>query len=238
MNSSVRELLAHPFNPIPAIQLEKDFASVLPAREREQANDAARFFLERLREALIEIKKLHDILELMFLLEGNRTRTEISETLKRIENLIGNMPGKQQSIVYLHDDKERVEISSENGENPFFTGGAVPPNHFVGRKSTLALIRSRLGGKSLQSVSIVGERRIGKSSVLRFIAERKEELFPNQAVVVVLDLMRGYCHARVDFMKALRREIKRACGHEPWTSEEDNDIGALSFGIEIYIDPV
>lgn len=233
VQSSVREFLAHPFDPAPKIQLEKDFASVLPVGEQKHADDAAYFFLERLREGLLGIKKLHDILDLMLLLEGNRTRSEMSETLKRIEKLLAGISRKPEtSDDHMPADKSKTDLNTSSKENPFFTGGAVPPDLFVGRASTLALIRSRLGGKSLQSVSIVGERRIGKSSVLRYAAERAGELFLNQPVVIMLDLMRGYCHTRTGFMKALRREIEHAYGQEPWKSEEDGDIAALSFGIE------
>jgi S1-C subfamily serine protease len=89
----------------------------------------------------------------------------------------------------------------------FFTGGAVPSDLFVGRKTSLALIRSRLGGRSLQSISIVGERRIGKSSLLRYTAEYATHLFPPPSVVIYLDLMKGYNHTRAGFAKALRREL-------------------------------
>lgn len=232
VNKAVKELLAHPFDPAPKLQLEESFASVLPISEASNANDAAHFFLERLREALIGIKKLHDMLDLMLLLDGNRTRSDMAETLKRIENLLATMQEKPKATSLMPSNTTSATSDFSATENPFFSGGAVPSDLFVGRTSTLALIRSRLGGKSLQSVSIVGERRMGKSSILRYVAERAGALFSNQPVVVMLDLMRGYCQTRSGFMKALRREIHRACGREPWSTIEDDDIAALSFGIE------
>ena len=122
---------------------------------------------------------------------------------------------------------------SDSAENPFIAGGAVPPELFVGRASSLALIRSRLGGRSLQSVSIVGERRIGKSSLLNYVHQRPQDVFPERRpVVVYLDLMRAFCHTRAGFTGALRRELTQALGHEPWPSAQDGDLGALSFALQ------
>lgn len=117
-------------------------------------------------------------------------------------------------------------------ENPFVAGGAVPPELFVGRGSALAFIRQRLGGKTLQSVSLVGERRIGKSSLLRYVKERADVLFKPRPVVVYLDLMKGYCHTRTGFTKALRRELTAGLGREPWTPPEDANPSTLSFALE------
>ena len=117
-------------------------------------------------------------------------------------------------------------------ENPFFFGGAVPPEKFVGREQTLDLIKQRLGGKTMQSLSIVGERRIGKSSLLCYVHAKAKELFPANTVVIYLDLTRGYCHTRKHWMRTLRKRIAKQKGETPWTAAEDGDIGALAIGIE------
>ena len=117
--------------------------------------------------------------------------------------------------------------------NLFFVGGAVPPYLFVGRRSALALIQSRLDAPTLQSVSIVGERRIGKSSLLCYVRECANDLFSNtQPVIIYLDLMKAYCHTRKRFVKALRRELTRALGCEPWSTDKDGDLGTLSVALE------
>jgi len=49
--------------------------------------------------------------------------------------------------------------------NPFYYGGHVSPEQFVGRKAELARIFSALEvahSGQMQSVSVVGPRRIGK----------------------------------------------------------------------------
>ncbi|MBI5301160.1 MAG: ATP-binding protein [Chloroflexi bacterium] len=59
--------------------------------------------------------------------------------------------------------------------NPFFYGGHVQPDQFVGRKHELRRIFSALDTAhtgQLQSISVVGPRRIGKSSLLFYVAHR------------------------------------------------------------------
>lgn len=125
-----------------------------------------------------------------------------------------------------------VAAAPQAGRNPFFVGGAAPPELFVGRRSSLRLIQERLGGRSLQSVSIVGERRIGKSSLLRYVCERSEELFgANGPRPVYLDLMKAYCHTLPGFLKALQRGLTQALGREPWPAAA-GDLGELSFALE------
>ena len=63
--------------------------------------------------------------------------------------------------------------------NPFFYGGRVSPGFFVGRTQQLRRIYSCLeiaNTGQLQSVSVVGPHRIGRSSLLNYVAE-KYDLF-------------------------------------------------------------
>jgi len=56
--------------------------------------------------------------------------------------------------------------------NPFFYGGMITdPNKFFGRKAELRTIFGRLGTTPPQCVSVVGERRIGKSSLLYHLTQ-------------------------------------------------------------------
>ena len=65
-------------------------------------------------------------------------------------------------------------------------------NCFYGRKQELSRIYSRIGAPNPQSVSIVGDRRIGKSSLLNFIyheENRKQYLDqPENYIFVLMDL--------------------------------------------------
>lgn len=58
--------------------------------------------------------------------------------------------------------------------NPFTPGVVVPPDRFIGRAYELRTILARL--ENLLSVSIVGEARIGKSSLLRYLEARLPQL--------------------------------------------------------------
>ncbi len=120
-----------------------------------------------------------------------------------------------------------------SGSNPFHVGGAVPSSLFYGRKDALQTISDKLGGQTPQSVSIVGERRMGKTSLLCFVKnELANRLTKNyRYLIVYLDLMKGYCHTKKGLMKALRRSIGRVW-REPWDASDDGDLGALSFGLE------
>src|SRR5215208_4516861 len=54
--------------------------------------------------------------------------------------------------------------------NPYLNRVAIKePSQFFGRTREVARIFSRIGAPRPQSISVVGERRIGKSSLLQFI---------------------------------------------------------------------
>lgn len=77
--------------------------------------------------------------------------------------------------------------------NPFYWGGAIKdPRHFSGRQEQVAELFQAIHGTA--SVSVVGERRIGKSSLLRYIANpavtRKNDL-PSNRYFIYCDL-RGF----------------------------------------------
>lgn len=60
--------------------------------------------------------------------------------------------------------------------NPYLNRTALlDEESFVGRRRELDTIFSRIGASTPQSVSVVGDRRIGKSSLLRAIQRRKEK---------------------------------------------------------------
>ncbi len=129
-----------------------------------------------------------------------------------------------------HIDSE-IEIPS--GSNPFYYGGAVPTHLFYGRKDILQAITARITGPSLQSISIVGERRMGKSSLLVYVKNELVKHLPqnHKYLIVYLDLMKGFCHTRKGLMRALRRELTKAW-HEPWSKDEDGDLEAFDFAVE------
>src|SRR5579862_7147218 len=63
-----------------------------------------------------------------------------------------------------------AELKRELQRNPYLNRVAIKdPAQFYGRNREVAKIFSRIGASRPQSISIVGDRRIGKSSLLYFI---------------------------------------------------------------------
>lgn len=100
--------------------------------------------------------------------------------------------------------------------NPYLNRVAIRDAHqFFGRKRELGKIFSRVGAARPQSVSVVGPRRIGKSSLLRYIDDPKiRKLFlesPDQYVFFYMDLQQRRDIGPPEFFKGffslLRREI-------------------------------
>jgi serine/threonine-protein kinase len=75
--------------------------------------------------------------------------------------------------------------------NPYLNRTAIRDDRgFFGRQKELATIFSRIDAGEPQSVSIVGERRIGKSSLLRAVLRRRQSFLrrPDEFVFAYLDL--------------------------------------------------
>lgn len=119
------------------------------------------------------------------------------------------------------------------GINCFEYGTPVPPERFAGRRAQIADIRTRIGGISAQSISIVGLHRSGKSSMLRYIKERTGEFCaPTQSpVVVLLDLQAKRLHTPVGILDGLRRGIESQTGRTPWRCEQSDDDFAVDDGL-------
>jgi serine/threonine protein kinase len=118
-------------------------------------------------------------------------------------------------------------------QNPFFYGGAVSTELFHGRQEILKAMVNRVGGRTAQSISIVGERRMGKSSLLNYFKDRAEQLLPARTsfIIIYLDLMKAYCHTWAGLMKALRRDLTQVW-REPWPASDDGDLIAFDFALE------
>ena len=75
--------------------------------------------------------------------------------------------------------------------NPYLNRTAIRDDaSFVGRAAELKRLFNRIGGPQPQSVSIVGDRRIGKSSLLRAVLARRGKFLskPEGYLFVYLDM--------------------------------------------------
>lgn len=89
--------------------------------------------------------------------------------------------------------------------NPFFYGGKVIPELFVGRSQQLRRIFSCLelaNTGQLQSVSIVGPHRMGRSSLLNYIAAKYDQHLqsPNLYRFVYISPHDANCHIAGEFL--------------------------------------
>lgn len=118
--------------------------------------------------------------------------------------------------------------------NPFGYGVPVSPEHFAGRVEQRADLKARVGGISAQSVSVVGLRRSGKSSLLKYVASRIHEFCPPEQnpLVVTLDLQSRQLHTPQGILEGLRRGIERQTGRTPWRQDQSSDGFAVDDGLE------
>lgn len=96
--------------------------------------------------------------------------------------------------------------------NPFVAGGMLDnPQLFVGRKDELQAIASRMSGVQPTSVNVVGEKRIGKSSLLYHFFQTWEQRVqdPSRYVVIYLSLQNAQCQREEDFYVAVAQELLR-----------------------------
>jgi hypothetical protein len=138
------------------------------------------------------------------------------------------------------DDLQSSEIEEDRigqiGSNPFIYGDPVPPEKFYGRQAARLEVKNRIGAVAAQSINIVGFRRIGKTSLLRYIQGRPTEFIAAQRkpMIVSLDLQdRGRFSSPAGIVEGLRRGIMREQqGREPWSQDKNDDPWAVQDGLE------
>ena len=113
----------------------------------------------------------------------------------------------------------------QTGANPFEYGPPVPPERFYGRHRAIADVKNRIGAISSQCINIVGMRRNGKSSLLRYIRERTEVFchIEQKPLIVTLDLQDKKFHTPEGILEGLRRGITKVTGTEPWLRNANDD---------------
>lgn len=120
---------------------------------------------------------------------------------------------------------QRTQMPEAPDTNPFQYGSSVPPQGFYGREKAILHLKNRIGASSPNSVNIVGFRRNGKTSLLRYIKESPSTFFldSQKPLIVNLDLQSKKFHQPKGIVKGLRREITRLTGNQPWKNEDNDD---------------
>jgi len=108
---------------------------------------------------------------------------------------------------------------SKMERNPYVDRAVIRDiNRFYGRKQAVSRIYSRIGAPNPQSVSIVGDRRVGKSSLLHFICDEENRNKyldnPENYVFVLMDLQEEPNDTISDFIESLLRLIEEALGSD------------------------
>jgi transcriptional regulator with XRE-family HTH domain len=139
---------------------------------------------------------------------------------ERLEALMAKDPGQSDKIGML-------------SINPFTYGTPVSADRFYGRKEVLKFVGDRL--RQGTSVNLVGLRRSGKTSLLRYLmSDRfKGSLFePEKTIFVFLDLSTTACATPLDLTEGLRRGIEKGMGKSPWRKDENDDAWVVQEALE------
>ena len=109
--------------------------------------------------------------------------------------------------------------SSSPPTNPFVPTGMIEDTRlFVGRQEELRAIASRMTGAQPISINIVGDKRIGKSSLLNYFCltwkERVET--PERYVVIYLPLRKVACQTETGFYQAVAEALPSPIKSRPF----------------------
>ena len=101
-------------------------------------------------------------------------------------------------------------MTSSPPSSPFIAGPKITdPRFFVGRKEELQAITSRMTAARPVSVNVVGQRRIGKSSLLYHFFQTYEQRVsePTRYVVIYLSLQDKRCQREEGLYQAIARQL-------------------------------
>ena len=93
---------------------------------------------------------------------------------------------------------------------PFFDGPPIEnPQYFVGRRAELNQLATRMTANPPTSINVVGDERIGKSSLLRHFVRTYEQRLSqfgrkaDEFLVVYLSLQAAHCQREADFFRTV-----------------------------------
>jgi Bacterial TniB protein len=100
--------------------------------------------------------------------------------------------------------------TSRPSGNPFTPGAVAHPDRFIGRQHELAAILSRL--ENMLSLSLVGQARIGKSSILRYLEARLPTLLASHGDYLPIYISMDSQRSQQSFCRAI---LERLLPHMP-----------------------
>ncbi len=114
--------------------------------------------------------------------------------------------------------------------NPYLNRVMIPrPDMFFGREALVRRIMGRLSSETTQSISLVGERRIGKSSLLNYLRAartRASQLAqPDSCLFLLIDFQQARSLDQEQFFSAVFAEARRQLGGIVELGAHANDEG-------------
>lgn len=129
----------------------------------------------------------------------------------------------------------KLEHSLSRSQNPFLVGSAVSSEFFVGRSSVIEAIKNRVGHPDqLQSLSLVANRRMGKTSLLKYVQNNYTTIFgsAHTYAVVYIDTSDADAYTNTDVMTLLRESVEEQTGIGLWKGKDDGKLPELSKGFK------
>src|SRR6185503_7658642 len=116
--------------------------------------------------------------------------------------------------------------------NPFCNRGVITdPDDFFGRENQIAEIITRLA--TMQSTSVVGERRIGKSSLLSHLCQTGATRLKNESYrFCYVDLQDAHYHTAVGFFETVLHKIEASADAIKAENSLDRNLVAFTDQIE------
>ncbi len=145
--------------------------------------------------------------------DPNRRFRDAAELIYSIQRLISP---EKKSFAISRAASRRASSKADPGDrlNPYLDRKMIRDmRFFFGRKKEITTIYSRIGATRPQSVSIVGERRIGKSSLLYYLHQvenRRAYLKdPDNYIFIIMDFQEKRSVSLKNFFNSLFSELKK-----------------------------
>ncbi len=127
--------------------------------------------------------------------------------------------GARARIVRRPDPQKELETQQAlpGRGNPYLNRVMIPrPEMFFGREALVRRIMGRLSGESTQSISLVGERRIGKSSLLNYLRASRTRVAhlaqPDSCLFLLIDFQQARSLDQEQFFTVVFAEARRQLG--------------------------
>lgn len=158
------------------------------------------------------------------------------ELERRVKNLLKQYQDSDSQFSSQRTVSQTLTVRSSK-RNPYLNRVMIKnPDEFFGRSKEIKRIYSRLDAPRPQSISIVGERRVGKSSLLNFIYQRRNRRVNMQnhhnSIFIYMDFQQGKDLDIPKFIDILFGMFKYEKNKRVTTSSSDKTLDMLKVEVE------